>query len=126
MHLDLRFYINERFRYSFSLSPTDAHGVSRTTFQALEEQLDANRQLFLMDYNTALTDCDTRVGVAVPTVDELSERNAAREKWWAEESAAEDTTANWRVRCPEQKFEIKWGSSNTFDMVCEGEAEVDA
>lgn len=122
VHLDIRFYVEGRFRYSFSLGRTDVHGICRTTFGGIEQQLEANRRLFLMDYNTPLSDCDTAVGIAAPATGELIEREAARAKWWPEESPAYVGAANDRVRCPEQKFELRGGSGNAFELVCETEA----
>jgi hypothetical protein len=123
VHLDLSFYIEGRFRYSFSLGRTDADGVCRTTFQEIERQLEANRRLFLMDYNTPLTDCDTSVGIVAPTAGELIERESAGVKWWPEEPSRYVGTANNRVRCTEQKFEVQHGSGNAFKLVCEVEAD---
>ena len=122
VHLDLRFYVEGRFRYSFSLGRTDAHGVCCTTVEELERQLEDNQRLSLMDYNTPLTDCDTLVGIAVPTASELIEREAARAKWWPGEPSMYVGAANDRVRCPEQKFELRRGSNNAFELVCEPQA----
>lgn len=58
VHLDLRFNVNGRFRYAFPLGRTGAEGVCRTTFEAVEAELEANRRIFLMDYNTPLTATD--------------------------------------------------------------------
>jgi hypothetical protein len=119
VHLDLHFYIEGRFRYSFSLGRTDVHGVCRTTFQEIERQLEANRRLFLMDYNTPLTDCDTLVGIAAPSGGELVEREAVRAKWGPTEPSMYVSAANQRVRCAEQKFELRRGTGNAFELVCE-------
>lgn len=123
VHLDLRFYIEGRFRYSFSLGRTDGYGVCRTTLLEIERQLEANRRIFLMDYSSPLTDCDTLVGIVAPTAGELIEREAAQARWWPEEPSRYVGAANVRVRCPEQKFELERGRGNTFGLVCEVEAE---
>jgi hypothetical protein len=120
VHLDVRFYTRGRFRYSFSLGATDVHGSSCTTFGELERQFQANRRFFLMDYNTPLSDCDTLVGVAAPTADELAEREAARSKWWPEAPPLYLGAANDRVRCREQKFQLPHdGSDSALSLVCE-------
>ena len=121
VHLDLLFYVEGRFRYSFSLGRTDVHGVCRTTFEDVEQQLEANRRLFLMDYNTPLSDCDRLVGITAPAASELVEREASRAKWWPDEPPMYVGAANDRVRCPEQKFELRRGSGNAFELVCDVE-----
>lgn len=121
--LDIRFYVGGRFRYSFSLGQTDAEGVCRSSLQPVERQLEANRRLFLMDYNTPLTACDAAVGIAAPTAGELNEREAVRAKWWPETPSPEGGAANQRVRCKEQRFELQQGSNNAFRLVCEVEEE---
>jgi hypothetical protein len=123
VELDLRFYIEGRFRYSFSLGRTDAHGVCHTSFQEIERQLEASRQIFLMDYNTPLADCDTLVGIAAPTAREIAERQASQAKYWPKEPPSYIGTANHRVHCHEQKFELRRASGNAFDLICEVEAE---
>jgi hypothetical protein len=119
VHLDICFYIERRLRYSFSLNRTDAHGISRTSFEEIERQLEANRRLFLMDYNTPLSDCDPLVGIVAPTAADLVEREAARAKWWPDEPPMYVGAANDRVRCPEHKFELCRGNGNEFELVCE-------
>lgn len=120
VHLDIRFYNAGRFRYSFSLGRTDADGICRTTLEEVQRQLQANQRLFLMDYNTPLSDCDTMIGIVAPTARELSEREAARSKYWPEEPQM-DAGANDRVHSLEQKFELRRRSANAFDLVCEVE-----
>lgn len=88
--LDIRFYVGGKFRYSFALGRTGVDGVCRTSFEEIERQLEASRQVFLMDYNTPLTECDAVVGIAAPTAAELAEREAARKKWWPEEPSPRD------------------------------------
>jgi len=122
VHLELRFYLKGRFRYSFSLGRTDDEGICRITLQEIEQQLEADRRLFLMDYNTPLSDCDTMVGIASPTANELREREAARAKWWPQEPSAYAGATNGRVRCPEQKFELSRGSGNAFELFCDLES----
>jgi hypothetical protein len=112
--LDIRFYVGGQFRYSFPLGQTDAEGVCSTSFESIERQLEANRRLFLMDYNTPLRDCDRTVGVAVPTGAELKERASARAKWWPETIGPGNASANDLLRCPEQKFELQRGSGKLF------------
>jgi len=46
-------------------------------------------------------------------------REAARAKWSPEKPSAYDDAANDRVRCPEQKFELRRGTDNAFELVCE-------
>ncbi len=118
VYLDLRFYIKGRFRYSFYFGLTDAHGACRTTFGKIERQLEANQRLFLMDYNTALSDCDTLIGIVAPTASELVERQVARLKWWPKEPSISEA-ANDRGRCQEQKFELHRGRGNSFELLCD-------
>jgi len=120
--LDIRFYVDGQFRYSFSLGRTDEEGVSRTTMEEIERELAANRRFFLMDYNTPLSDCDTAVGIVAPTARELAEREAARAKWWPEALDLYDGAANERVHCAEQRFQFQPERVNAFSLVCESEA----
>ena len=121
VHVDLLFYTGGRFRYSFSFGRTDTDGVCRTTVGEIERQLRENQQLFLMDYNTPLEECDTLIGIVAPTADELVERQAVLTKWWPKAPSIYSGTANERVQCREQKFEVRFGRPNVFELVCEAE-----
>jgi hypothetical protein len=118
--LDIRFYVGGRFRYAFALGQTDGEGVCRTSLAAIERQLEANRRLFLMDYNTPLEDCDAIVGIVAPSAGELAERRAARAKWWPEDLQLSDGEANQLVHCREQKFELVGAGDRAIALVCEG------
>jgi hypothetical protein len=122
VHLDIRFYMEGRFRYSFLLGQTNSQGISPISFDHLQRQLEANQRLFLMDYNTPLADCDNLVGIIAPTGAELIEREAYRAEFWPHEPAKyAGAAANDRVHSGEQKFDLCHGVGIAFELVCEVE-----
>jgi hypothetical protein len=121
VHLDIRFYIDGRFRYAFTLGRTDSQGVCPIIFDQLQRQLKANQKIFLMDYNTPLADCDSLVGIVAPRAAELIEREAYRAKFWPTEPSKYVGAANDRVRCGEQKFDLRRGGGSALELVCEVE-----
>ena len=115
--VDLRFYVEGRYRYGFGLGRTKTDGVLRTTLGDIQNQLDENRRSFLMDYNTPLSDCDDLVGIYAPTPDELTEREISRSKWWPGDEPL-PAAANDLLRCEEQRFTLRTSTSNEFALVC--------
>ena len=82
----------------------------------MQKQLESNRKLFLMDYNTPLDDCNSLVGIVAPTDEELAERRAAREKWFG--ASDDGYVTNHSITCDEQRFELKREADNHFNLVC--------
>ena len=119
VEVDIRFYVHGNTRYTFTLGCTDDSGAVHTQLGNIERQLEENRRFFLMDYNTPLDECDSAVGIIIPSVDDLAEREAAKQKWWPDRKAAPETS-NGRVRCREQKFQLSMTEPNKFDLICEG------
>ena len=116
--VDVRFYMQDRYRYGFTLGRTGADGLLDTNLADIQAKLDENRSYFLMDYNTPLSDCDGAVGIYVPTSDELTEREVGRLKWWPEREPLVKT-ANHLVICVEQKFTMRRDAPNDFALACD-------
>ena len=117
--INIRFYVEGRFRYQFILGRTGADGVCRASFQDIEGELEGNRRFFLMDYNTPLEDCDSKVGIFAPSGDQIAEWEAGRAEIWPETPSRYLTVSNHLLRCPEQLFELQRGGRDTIDLVCE-------
>jgi hypothetical protein len=69
--LDIKLFTRGSFRYQFKAGRTDAKGKLSITYADLEFQRASNAKLFLMDYNTPLTDCDPLVEISIPSDREL-------------------------------------------------------
>ena len=121
--IDIRFYVEGRFRYQFILGRSDADGVCRASFREIERKLEENRQFFLMDYNTPLASCDSEVGIFAPSGDQIDEWESGRGELWPDTPSPYLGVSNHRVRCSEQKFEVQRDGSNTVDLVCELQAD---
>lgn len=118
IEIDVRFYTRGQTRYTFILGRTDENGAVRAQLNEIERQLEENRRMFLMDYNTPLDDCDPVVGIIAPSVEELAEREVARRKWWPDKDASPETS-NGAVRCWEQRFDLSQTAPNKFNLICE-------
>ena len=118
IEVDIRFYMHGQTRYTLILGRTDDNGVVRTHLSDIERQLQENRRVFLMDYNTPLSECDSVVGIVTPSVEDLAQREASRQKWWPE-TVPTPETPNGKARCPEQMFQLSKTAPNKFDLVCE-------
>ena len=117
VELDIRFYVQGRIRYTFLLGRTDDKGTVCTHLSDIEQQLQENRRIFLMDYNTGLDECDSVVGIFVPSPEEIARRDTARQTWWPGTTATPETS-NSQVHCPEQKFQLSRTAPNEFELAC--------
>ena len=116
--VEVRFYMNGGgLRYNFEVGRTEGDGVVRSCLAAIQDQLDENRRYFLMDYNTPLSECSDEIGLHIPTPDDLAQREVNRLKYWPENEPPAKT-ANDAVRCPEQRFTLRRGAANQFELVC--------
>jgi hypothetical protein len=82
--VDVVLYTGGLERYRFDAGTTDSRGHLSTSFDALELKRQHNRQFAVMDFNTALTECDDTIGLAVPTFEQLGERLEAVQRWFPE------------------------------------------
>lgn len=73
VYLDLDFFTRGNYRYGFRLGPTDEYGLCKINFNLVENRRIEASEVFLMDYNTALSDCDKRIKISIPSVKELQE-----------------------------------------------------
>ena len=115
--LNIIFYTSGVIRYSFSAGKTDRSGSCLIRFSDITEEWLENRQLFLMDYNTPLQDCDEEIGILSPSAEDLFNRIIASKKWFPEaieETSREvDSSNNYQLHCREQKFRI---GPNVLDL----------
>ena len=81
--LDAEMYLNGRIRYRFEVGVTDSRGKLRFTFQDLEQSRLSNQEFALMDYNTPLEECDANLGLIVPSMAEIEQRQLAIDKWFS-------------------------------------------
>ena len=65
--LDLHFFCGGRYRYAFRVGGTNETGSLRVSYQDVELLRLEQAQMFLMDFNTKLEDCDPRVGIHLPS-----------------------------------------------------------
>ena len=69
--IELSFYTNGRFRYSFGVGRTDSAGQLIVSYSDLEAIRKENAEFNLMDYNTKLDECDPRVEVVIESEGQL-------------------------------------------------------
>jgi hypothetical protein len=78
--IDLSFFTKGNFRYRLGIGRTDDSGRLRVTYAEVEAVRQRNAEFDLMDYNTKLEQCDSRVDINIDSEDELRKRykNALR------------------------------------------------
>lgn len=97
--IDVHLFYNGRFRYAFDAGRTSNAGTRIVTYDDLEGQRRRNGAMFLMDYNTKLDDCDTKIELRIRTRAELIEaRKAVLEQFRREPDWASDWPANSEVK----------------------------
>jgi hypothetical protein len=84
--IDVLFYVRDVERYRFDVGQTDESGMLVVTYDKLEAIRRENQKFSLMDYNTALDDCDDTIVVSVPSVTALRSRLESLEKWFPDEA----------------------------------------
>jgi len=87
LSVDVVVYAGGNPRYRFEAGTTDRYGHLHTSYEALELQRQNNRQ-FARDYETALTECDDTIGLAVPSFEELGERLERTQEYFPEYAPA--------------------------------------
>ena len=97
--IDVQFFVAGRLRYTFVAGRTASSGNLVVTYDDLEAMRRDMAQLFLMDFNTRLEDCDPTVNLKIPSQGSLITRhdNALRSyqkapRW------AEDWPSNSEVK----------------------------
>ena len=82
VYVDLELYTRGRYRYGFRLGATNNSGRICIDYEMVEEKRSEGARVFLMDYNTPITDCDRRVKIHVPTADELKKAYDGIGQWF--------------------------------------------
>lgn len=80
--VDAVFFAGDQQRYQFSAGSTDANGQLKAGFDHFERERMQNSLQSIMDYNTKLEDCDSRIRLHAPSLDELKSRLNAVEHWY--------------------------------------------
>jgi hypothetical protein len=119
--LDLTLYTGGIERYSFDAGSTDVRGRCVIEGSYILNQWEMNRQTFLMDYNTAIEDCEKMFGISIPTLNELEKRlKAIQDLFPSEYSLWRDrmqNCANDRVSGVLQRFPLN-SSNETVEYIC--------
>lgn len=118
--VDATLYTQGRVRYRFFLGKTDARGRIFVTFDGLEKLRLRNQAFSIMDYNTRLQECDSRISFIVPSLDELRKRQAAIEKWFPEDvskSGDVGESNNGKLRCQDLDVDVR-KSAEQVSLVC--------
>ena len=118
--VDAVLYMQGHVRYRFCIGKTDTHGRIYVTFDALEKLRLDNQSFAIMDYNTKIQDCDSRISFVLPTLGELQQRRAAMEKWFPEELAKSgDITEsnNGELRCANLDVDVNDEAKNV-SLIC--------
>jgi hypothetical protein len=119
--IDAVLYMQGRERYRFYVGKTDMHGRLPVSFDSLEKLRLDNQAFSIMDYNTKLQECDSRVSFVVPSMLELRQRQAAMEKWFPEEaqkSESADNSNNGTLSCTTADIDSGEGTAQVF-LACE-------
>jgi len=74
--VDLSFSCRGHYRYSFRVGATNEQGHLRVSYHNVELLRREQAQIFLMDFNTKLEDCDPRVRIRLPSRNELERAHA--------------------------------------------------
>lgn len=82
--IDVSLMVNGNPRYQFMLGVTDESGQFQFQRSHIDAALERHRELFLMDYNTPLSECDDVVCISSPGSNELRNRRAAISRWFPE------------------------------------------
>jgi hypothetical protein len=80
-------FTNGRERYRFDAGATDSSGKLSVPYSRLEEIRKENQAFALMDYNTALDECDDEVLVHVPDTEALEKKLTALRRWFPDKAA---------------------------------------
>lgn len=118
--IDAVLYTQGRVRYRFSVGKTDARGRVSVTFHGLEKLRLRNQAFSIMDYNTRLQECDSRISFIVPSLDELRKRQEAIEKWFPEDaskSAPVGESNNRKLRCRDLDVDVR-NSAQQVSLMC--------
>jgi hypothetical protein len=96
--IEVHLFCNERFCYAFNGGRTNKDGNLTVTYDDLEGQRKTNGLLFLMDYNTKLEDCDSKMGLRILTQAELLlRRKNALNQFGQDPSWVSDWPSNVKV-----------------------------
>jgi hypothetical protein len=119
--IDAVLYVQQRVRYRFSAGKTDMRGRLRVTFDQLEKSRLKNQAFSIMDYNTRLQECDSRVSFVVPFLNDLQQRQAAMKRWFPEgalESADIGESNNGKLLCKDVDINVDHGMEQIL-LECE-------
>lgn len=119
VYVDLDFYTGGNPRYGFRLNPTDGQGRLKIDYEMVEAKRAEGAKVFVMDYNTSLTDCDGRVKICIPTIEMLKTAYDGIGRWFGGETPAYAEgwllASNGKIKAEEVFVELK--GQETFVQV---------
>ena len=119
--IDIVFLCSGRERYRFDAGITDQNGHLRASYALFESTRRKERQFALMDYNTALEDCDQTVVIHVPRMAELRQRQEAVSKWFPDgaSSISEriEKSNNGRVKIDDLRMNFVEGTTTEVRLI---------
>ena len=65
--VSIEFFTSGNLRYTFTAGRTDEMGTLNLSYLYFEKLRSHNAKFFLMDYNTKLEECDSVIGISIPT-----------------------------------------------------------
>lgn len=72
--INLSFFTKGNYRYGFSVGRTNLEGKLVVSYTDVEAIRQSNASYDLMDYNTRLEECDSRVEIVIDSENELRQR----------------------------------------------------
>jgi hypothetical protein len=112
-----------RERYRFDGGMTDREGHLRASYDMFESTRRENQKVALMDYNTALDDCDPAVVIHVPGMAELRQRQKAVNTWSSDNASSiserVEKSNNGRVQIRDLRVNVVEGTATKVRLICE-------
>lgn len=119
--IDVVFFCGGRERYRFDAGMTDPQGHLTVSYDFLENARTNNQAFALMDYNTALNDCDAVILLRAPAANELQLRLDALKKWFPERAISMSerfkSANNVKVRVTETRVPVGNGISPQVELI---------
>lgn len=104
--IDIVFFQNRAFRYSFIAGRTNSAGELSVAFDEIEKQRAQKAKAFLMDYNTKIGDCDSTVELRIRTHSELEmAQQRARQSYGRDPDWVSNWPSNRQVKADPTPFD---------------------
>lgn len=120
--VDATFFVGGALRYQFYAGRSDSRGRIEAGFDYFDCERRLNTAENLMDYNTRIEDCDSKVRLHVPSLDELKQRLQAVEKWYPQSARALADRlagcANGNVTADDLMIDLERGKMTNVTVSC--------